>query len=184
MNPNWFGSPESRPVLVNADPDTGARKLTKINKETHVKTPLFVSAKYYQDPDMHGSHWFGSLDPNPHLGKKLDSYPGPRRNYCRSTTQILKSFRLGLPYHFIFLNFVVFRDVPRGYGESRSLRTKVGNCVRCRCIAHSSTRVFFWKTGVFKNIYLVYRYSPKDFLNYVQIRYVTYVKMNSVTVVL
>ncbi len=97
--------------------------------------------------------------------------PGPRRNYCGSTTQLLKIFSLGVPYHFIFLNFVVFRNVPRGYGESRSLRIKVGNCVRYRCIAHSSTRVFLPENGGFKSIILVYRYSPKDFLNYVQIWY-------------
>ncbi len=32
---------------------------------------LFVTAKYEQDPDP---HQFGSLDPDPHWGKKLDRW--------------------------------------------------------------------------------------------------------------
>ncbi len=68
--------------IGNADPYLGARKLTKINKETWipafkrafapityikynfcVKIKLFVTAKSDQDPDP---HWFGSLEPDAH----------------------------------------------------------------------------------------------------------------------
>jgi hypothetical protein len=37
----------------------------------HVKIQLLVSAKYDQDPNSHDPHWFGSLDPDLHGGKKI-----------------------------------------------------------------------------------------------------------------
>jgi hypothetical protein len=40
----------------------------------HVKIQYFVIPKSDQDPYP---HWFVSLDPDPHRGKKLDSYPDP-----------------------------------------------------------------------------------------------------------
>jgi hypothetical protein len=51
----------------------------------HVKILLFVTAQSDQDPDP---HWFGSLHPDPHCGKKIDPYQDAHRNQCGSATRI------------------------------------------------------------------------------------------------
>jgi hypothetical protein len=76
-------------IRNTADPDPGAWKLVKINKQTwfsafqkgfctfvivckyifHVKILLFMTHKSDQDSDQ-DPHWFGFLDPDPHRDKK------------------------------------------------------------------------------------------------------------------
>ncbi len=36
-------------------------------------------------------HWFGSLDPDPHWGKKLDQNPDPHWNQCRTESLFMKT---------------------------------------------------------------------------------------------
>ncbi len=93
-----------RICIGNLDPDPGAWKLTKKNKQINlVSCPskkVFASSYicfliYYllKYPHPDGSAILGSLDPDPHWVKKLD--PDPHRNQRGSTTLVVVSMKIG-----------------------------------------------------------------------------------------